>query len=367
MTRAADELLLKKFEDHRSFTAAIAVLAGTVFAALWIWDYVVDPIGARGTGLLRLCFAPPFYLYALLALRMRTPTVSFAVGLVATWIAIALFIAILNRLHTGMIYGIAGFMYAGMLGIIGFHAYSLKLNWLYTVSTALLPHAIAFAGYAPGFQHLQYGVLIWPAAVMSGIAQYMVAANYRQRYALERTLQQASNTDALTGVNNRRYFFPRMEQEIMRSRRTLRPLSLIMVDIDFFKRINDTHGHPVGDMVIRQLAQMCIGVVRETDVVARLGGEEFAILLPDTGIDGATVTAERLRAMVEAASVEGALVAPVFFTVSVGVDQMRNGDRQPDEIFNRADNALYRAKHLGRNRVVAYDDSAAPAPVLAAR
>jgi diguanylate cyclase (GGDEF)-like protein len=356
-------LLLKRLDDHRSFSATIAFLAGTVFAALWIWDYVIDPIGAHDTWRLRLLFMPAFYAYGLYVLRATDPTRAFLAGLAATWLALLTFMEIIDRLHSGMTYGIAGFMYAGMLGVVGFHAFSLRLNWIYTVTTALLPHLLAWLGFASGFQHLKYAVLLWPAAVMAGIAQYVVDKNYRQRHALEQSLQRASNTDALTGVSNRRYFFPRMEQEMMRSRRTLRPLALIVADIDHFKRVNDAYGHPVGDQVIRMLAQKCLSIVRETDVVARLGGEEFGILLPETDLAGAVKLAERLRTIV-AESDDGA--GAVHFTVSLGVDQMRSGDRLPGDIFQRADAALYQAKQRGRNRVESAADTPDP-PFSAAR
>jgi diguanylate cyclase (GGDEF)-like protein len=124
-----------------------------------------------------------------------------------------------------------------------------------------------------------------------------------------------------------------------------------MVDIDHFKAVNDTHGHQAGDVVLLSVAQVLAQGLRGADVIGRIGGEEFAILLPDTDIDGAHELAERLRAEVAETVIPLASGTDVPVTVSIGASSLREGDSAVDAVLARADEALYRAKRDGRNRV----------------
>ena len=160
----------------------------------------------------------------------------------------------------------------------------------------------------------------------------------------------ASACDFLTGIANRRTFFEAAELELERWRRFPRPLSLIAIDADAFKNINDTWGHPAGDDVLRNLAQTLVANVREIDVVARIGGEEFAALLPSTDLDGAIMLAERFRSAVESQRVQSGDVE-IGYTVSIGVASMEAGLGGVDQLLKVADDALYAAKKAGRNRV----------------
>jgi diguanylate cyclase (GGDEF)-like protein/PAS domain S-box-containing protein len=157
--------------------------------------------------------------------------------------------------------------------------------------------------------------------------------------------------DHLTGVANRRAFFEAAELELTRNRRTPRPIALILFDADHFKRINDRHGHPAGDCVLRQLGAALSTTFRQVDVVARVGGEEFAVLLPSSTLGGAEAVAERLRRLVESQPVmyDG---VPIPYTVSAGVAAVDAGEAiELDALIKRADQALYAAKENGRNRV----------------
>ena len=160
-------------------------------------------------------------------------------------------------------------------------------------------------------------------------------------------LAELASTDTLTGLPNRRVFLERARTELALARRSGRPLSLLMLDIDHFKRVNDEHGHDVGDRALRLFAATTTGVVRQTDALGRLGGEEFGVLLPDTLADGAELVAEKLRAAVASARGEG--VPPL--TVSIGLAQLHRSDRELDNLLRRADAALYAAKDGGRDRV----------------
>ena len=162
--------------------------------------------------------------------------------------------------------------------------------------------------------------------------------------------RRATSCDHLTGIANRRTFFEAAELEIDRRKRSPRPLSLIVFDVDHFKRVNDTHGHPAGDAVLRKLAAVLVATFRQVDVVARLGGEEFGVLLPSTGLDDAARVAERFRMAMAAQPVEvdGVLIP---CTVSGGVATMEDGAGGLDLLMKRADKALYTAKSDGRNRI----------------
>jgi diguanylate cyclase (GGDEF)-like protein/PAS domain S-box-containing protein len=160
----------------------------------------------------------------------------------------------------------------------------------------------------------------------------------------------ASACDYLTGIANRRTFFEAAELELERWRRFPRPLSLIAIDADFFKTVNDTWGHAAGDEVLRNLALTLAANVREIDVVARMGGEEFAALLPSTDLEGAIRLAERFRSAVESQCVRTG-EAGIRYTVSIGVASMDAGINGVDQLLKLADSALYAAKKAGRNRV----------------
>jgi len=172
-----------------------------------------------------------------------------------------------------------------------------------------------------------------------------------QRIRLEQDMKRLATTDALTGANNRHQFFSQAAREVARAKRYDNPLSVIMLDIDYFKSINDTYGHHAGDMVLKAFADTARTALRTSDIFGRLGGEEFAAILPQTGLEEGLEVAERLRAAFAALAVR-VDEATIPFTVSLGVTQVRATDKDVEELLNRADEALYRAKRMGRNRVV---------------
>jgi diguanylate cyclase (GGDEF)-like protein len=166
--------------------------------------------------------------------------------------------------------------------------------------------------------------------------------------------------DALTGVYNRRRFDEKITEYSLLSRRTGRPFALLLIDADYFKRINDTHGHAVGDEVLKQLAQLIQTSLRTTDFVARYGGEEFAVLLPEIAQpDTPEVVAEKIRAAV--ADAEFATVGQV--TVSIGVGLADPADNSPTALIKRADQQLYQAKAAGRNQVACHDTPKTTTPL----
>lgn len=169
-------------------------------------------------------------------------------------------------------------------------------------------------------------------------------------------LEQLAISDELTGLFNRRFLLSCLENETARSRRYGLPLSALLLDIDHFKRINDLHGHDVGDLALRHVARCCQDSVRQTDIVSRYGGEEFAILLPSTPLAGAQEVAERLRSTIAQSAIalpQGATERTLCCTVSVGVAEFDPSSREIDAFLKQADEALYEAKRSGRNRVIA--------------
>jgi diguanylate cyclase (GGDEF)-like protein len=168
---------------------------------------------------------------------------------------------------------------------------------------------------------------------------------------LNALLRDQATRDPLTGLANRRHFMERLEAEISRSRRTGQPLSVAIADVDHFKAINDTHGHATGDEALRTLAGVLTAHQRRSDHVARHGGEEFTILMPETDLQGACTAMEGLRQRVEEIVVEGPESGSLSLRLSIGVAELRETDTA-DTLVQRADAALYRAKRGGRNRVI---------------
>ncbi len=170
------------------------------------------------------------------------------------------------------------------------------------------------------------------------------------RKAMEAELTRLATTDSLTGVSNRRHFMAQLENEFARTQRFHEPAALLMLDLDHFKRINDSYGHAAGDAVLASFGATLLETLRKIDLVGRVGGEEFAVLLPGTEAEAARQFAERLRERVAGMAVEigdGRLLV----TVSIGIACLEHDDDSADDALARADDALYRAKANGRNRV----------------
>jgi diguanylate cyclase (GGDEF)-like protein/PAS domain S-box-containing protein len=185
------------------------------------------------------------------------------------------------------------------------------------------------------------------------------------RKEMERELEHRAHTDALTGLSNRHHFYETAQHEYVRARRYSTPLSALMLDIDHFKKINDNYGHHAGDTVLQKLSEVCRNTLRENDLIGRLGGEEFAILLPEADGERAREIAERLRLSIANVRIPLEREGHFRFFVSIGVTSLVEADQDIDDLLKRADEALYVSKNAGRNRVsckfVASDEAPASA------
>jgi two-component system, cell cycle response regulator len=252
--------------------------------------------------------------------------------------------------------------------------YGISVTWFALASLAFIlgrpwNHMwwLAHTIFAAGFFLLSYGVveafrttrsfstIYSQEELMAQLAEAM-ARTEGALQELQRTnqkLEHLASTDPLTGVANRRQFIESVEAEIVRAKRGGTPFCLLALDLDNFKAINDSYGHQIGDEVLQRFVHTCLDAIRPYDGIARVGGEEFMVLLPQSLLEAAQSVGERVRAAIARSVFEARIGRCIEVTVSIGVSQFgRDGDTI-DTILRVADERLYRAKHQGRNRVVA--------------
>lgn len=225
------------------------------------------------------------------------------------------------------------------------------------------PYLVRFNNYQPitGLvDHMYQNVTILPLRTVNTSTEHVcliiydvtnVAVNKLQLEAANAQLQELALHDGLTGLLNRRHWESCLEREFARHNRYSNPASLVLFDIDHFKKLNDTYGHQAGDEVIRQVARITREMVRDTDYAGRYGGEEFVVLLADTPLQGASQFAERLRMAIEQLQISHEQLS-LQCSVSVGVACIRTDMANHQALIEAADKALYQAKSAGRNQVV---------------
>lgn len=254
-----------------------------------------------------------------------------------------------------------------MLSVITDHAadalHSARGHWAVALGAAAALLTLLSTG-----THPSAGVIALTFALLSaGLAMQLSlsarAAMRRERRLVEAAavlrmhsalLEEIARSDAVTGITNRRGLMDDLTPEVYRALRYRRPLSVLLIDVDHFKRVNDRHGHQFGDLVLAETARELTAAVRTSDLVARYGGEEFVVVLPETNLGSAGMAAEKLRAVIEGHEfTDGERRARI--TVSVGVATLTDSTMDPAQtarrILARADAAMYAAKHAGRNRI----------------
>jgi diguanylate cyclase len=209
-------------------------------------------------------------------------------------------------------------------------------------------------------EHMYQNITIFPLASLTGQVEQVCLVIYDVTneavsrlgmQSLNSQLEKISQVDGLTGLCNRRFWDEQFVMEYKRCMRSESPSTLIMLDIDNFKQVNDTYGHPAGDEVIKKLAEIIKKTTRETDFLGRYGGEEFTMILPDTPVANVEFVAERIRRLVEKCTVVYDEIS-IKFTISVGIAGFKQSYKDSTQWLDLADKALYQAKALGKNRVI---------------
>ncbi|MES0686588.1 GGDEF domain-containing protein [Providencia stuartii] len=354
----SSDYLNKKFNDHRLYTAAILLILIPLGLAEGIFDYKSHPEIKSELFKLRLYFLllviPAWIILKSSCLKLATATI-----LITLVFSAYLGIRIIEHTGEDLVTTVSNFaLYPFFIFfvLIGFSIY-IQIFFL-TVAFSFVVLSENHGVLDELIQNVYFQISV-QSSVSALFIMLVFSWSYYHRYNLLLALEKSSQTDPLTGVANRRYFDSKLKSEASRSARSSSDCALILLDIDHFKRINDTFGHPTGDRVICALADLCVNQSREIDLVARLGGEEFAVILPDTNITDAKNLAERIRKHVEDISVTGDAGEIVKWTISLGVSSLpeSRSSRYTTEIvmemfIKKADNALYEAKKKGRNQTV---------------
>ncbi len=222
--------------------------------------------------------------------------------------------------------------------------------FLFTDKPIAMPHETSLERFAT---MLVFVLVLGRGMIVGLYSSYLHDSLYKRGLELKeayKRIEELAELDELTGLLNRRSIMQALDDEIVRARRSNAPLTIALIDLDWFKRINDQYGHPTGDEALRTFAITMFANIRSIDKFGRYGGEEFLLVLPETANDTAKRTLDRLRAII--ADLDWSAISPgMMVTISAGLATLRPEDA-PDSLLARADSALYRAKDLGRNRVI---------------
>lgn len=340
------ELLAQHEQDVEKLLPVLGPLFGLGVMLFSAWDYVIDPYQAPSTILIRLGFVLLGAL-AYVPTRLRWSPVQ-RCGFIFWTHAFAVIIST-TLLSNGLWYGLTGVAVC----VFAVSVVTIRIQTflaIVSLPSLLFVMLVVFSG-GPSLIVLNSLMRYFFSINVAGIVMLVIASFRRKAFILEKELLHISRHDSLTGAFNRGYLTELAEREVQLARRHGRSLAALMLDIDHFKRVNDTWGHAKGDDVIRSLVATCLGNLRSIDYFGRIGGEEFVCLLPDTGTAEALDCAERLRRKVESVRVD-TMLGPLQFTVSIGVALLAPRHAEWSALLKDADTALYRAKAQGRNRVV---------------
>jgi diguanylate cyclase (GGDEF)-like protein len=339
--------------------ASRMVMSLCFFVAIWQNHRVTDAIPKSTRGLL-----PALYIF--LSINLLVALLAYSDWRAEMWIrfsmevvSITLYVltalwVLFSRRHNALllVYAVAMLWFAQssfsfILGLPWNHQWWLA-HLVFAGGFLLLSYAVVQVFLTTGFFSRVYTQSELLAQVLKEKEQADLAMQKLQQVNVQ--LEHLASTDSLTGAANRREFMQRAEQEIARVLRHHNPLSLLSMDLDYFKKINDKYGHQVGDEVLKSVISVCEHVLRPGDLLGRIGGEEFAILLPETDFNEALLVAERLRKAIEAHQTESNNIK-VKCTVSIGAAAFDPQQDALKDLLKKADDQLYQAKNNGRNRV----------------
>lgn len=366
------EIQSRLWERTLPYIRQALLLAALLFLAFIGWDNLVDP-GPEAATLVERLLAAAFFIgcYMLVAYTRTGRRFLAVIYIASVLVATVMLMWILLKLPNGYVLGHSGFLTIAMVAMI--IGPRLAVSMPLVLLSLVIPNAGVFlllgtgvetAGMPDAATATALAAIHLGAAVLA-LALIIVHDRLQQGTMLDNVqLEQLAGTDPLTALQNRRQLQADFNRERARQRRHKLSIGVLELDIDHFKRVNDIHGHGVGDEVLRALAKRWRSLIREIDVLARIGGEEFVVLLPETGYDGAAELAERLRAETASHPVTTS-AGDLDITVSIGIALAAPGQGGLDSVLERADHALYQAKRNGRNRCERVDTGADAAAVTA--
>lgn len=347
---AMEAAYLKDRARQRSDMFRGAIAASLLLVLLFAgWDYQLAPDLFQQNLMWRLLLAlgPAAVLLLSYSARLRPHMSIIVCG--ATWYCTAMLTVLLQHLPNGHVIGMAGYANFYMWMLTGVIALTYRGMQIAMAGYVLIPLSMLLWWHAPADAIINF---TWQSLSLYAFVSYLaLILDYgrRKTFVLRRRLEQLAMMDSLTGLFNRREFLLRCQHELERHRRYRHTLTFLMLDIDFFKPINDQYGHLGGDEVLRQISDVIRASIRDADIVGRLGGEEFALLLPETQLADGMALAERLREAIAGKPMSSGLHT-LNVTVSIGAASYRHGD-DLSRLLRTADEGMYLAKHNGRNRV----------------
>jgi diguanylate cyclase (GGDEF)-like protein len=351
-TAAAEaEYLAARFREYARISRNVSAAGALLALGLWLRDWVYNPLLALETLDLRLLMAFSAALYAASLAANARRGLALASGYAAVFAVEFAVLEIWTRLGAGYMASFPGYLYVYLILPLIMMPFSFRESALALAIVPLVPNLQALTGLAPGFPLLSFNAMIWPAFAIALYAYREYDRLLRRVLDSQRRLMDLATRDELTGLGNRRYFMQRGEEAVRLAARHARPLSLLMIDLDHFKAVNDRYGHAAGDDVLKFLAVTLSLHSRSTDTCGRIGGEEFAIVLPETDLGEALRSAGRIREAIARTPVPTDQSAePIVITVSIGAATLAPG-QSLEALLEQADRALYEAKRAGRDRV----------------
>lgn len=358
-SEATPAYLQKKMLDHRLYTTFLILFFIPLTIVNYFFEY--NDFNLKSDNLLSIhvlylwLVIPAYVLYKNTDYKTNYLTLILVVLLSSIHSALILNIMNANAIVTvSEIVTFPFFIFFILIGV------SLYLQLITLMVAIFIPLFLHFEGAIEKVSSALYLQVMYQSSFSAIFIMVIFSWSYHNRYYLEIALEKSSKTDSLTGLANRRHFNNFILTEVTRCTRTQQNCSLILLDIDFFKRINDKFGHPSGDRVICALANICVENSRKIDLVARLGGEEFAIVMPNTNVNEAYNLAERIRVNVENTIVLSDSNEDINWTVSLGISQysapvseeLFSEEAAVESLIQMTDSALYKAKSNGRNQIM---------------